>query len=349
LSAYQFWIDSLAGKRPAIVNEHPEAGFYRMKRKDRWVPVAVWPVNGVLKFKFGTEVVGSQMGVECWPSYASNAITEEIWRDVVEHGKDWPDADPTVAAILSRTGAQAQREARGTPLPAFEQHGEVHQIPGADPADELKEAITMALKGVEGYAKIEGEDANAKAAGLRNMLLKLSNDADREGKALYEPPFREYKKHYDKYNPLVKLAADGAQRVRKAMEVYQDDLRKAAAQAVARAAEENRKRQQAIDDAAVQAQIDGQPSPEPVKVEPVAPVSNMAAPATQVKPTYGKAAAVQTRMEVTGIDADKMLAALKARAEWGLLEAFLLELAQKLANKGIILSGVTAEEKAKIK
>jgi hypothetical protein len=331
-----------------------------MRRGTSWVPVAVWPKLAVddwrkyLGFKFGSEVVGDNFGTECWPSYAANPITEVEYRRVAERGEYWSDADPTVTALLSRNSAaeQQQREARGTPLPAFEQKGDQFRIAdGAvvDPVDEIKEQIAVALKGVDAYAKIESEDANAKAAGLRNMLLKLSGDADKGGKALYEPHFRKYKELYDKYYPMVKLAADGALRIRKAMEHYQDDLREAAAQAVARAAEENRKRQQAIADAATQAQIDGQPSPEPVAFESVKPVSNLPPPATQVRPTFGKAAAVQTRMEVTGIDADKVLAALKARAEWGQVEAFLTELSQKLANKGIILPGVTAVEKSAIK
>lgn len=350
-SLYVFWLDSLAGKRPSIINENPEPGFYRMKRGQVWVPVAVWPLGPPdgLGFKIGKEVVAKTFGIEQWPSYADNAITEDEYRRVADQGLQWSDADPTVAALQARKWQDGQREARGTPLEAFQQHGEVHQIPDADPVDEIREAITMALKGVADYAKIEGEDANTKAAGLRNMLLKLSADADRDGKALYDPPFREYKRIYDAWNPLVKLAADGALRLRKSMEKYQDDLRAAAAQAVARAAEETRKRQKEIDDAAVQAQIDGQPSPEPVKVEQVVPVSNMAAPAAQVRPTFGKAASVGTRMEVTGIDADKFLASLKDRAEWAQVETFLLGLAQKMATGGVVLAGVTAEEKSKIK
>jgi hypothetical protein len=81
-------------------------------------------------------------------------------------------------------------------------------------------------------------------------------------------------------------------------------------------------------------------------LEPIKPVSNLPPPSASVKPTYGKASGTGTKMVVTAIDFDKMIAALKPRPEWPTLEDFLREMAQRLANKGIVLDGVTAVEKA---
>ena len=49
--AYQFWRDSLAGKKPEIHADAPQAGRYRMRRfKDGpYLPVAIFPQDGALK------------------------------------------------------------------------------------------------------------------------------------------------------------------------------------------------------------------------------------------------------------------------------------------------------------
>lgn len=333
-SAYQFWTDSLAWlagpqttPRPAIINEYPQAGFYRMKRSKAWVPVAVWPAaSGSLGFKFGHEVVGEQIGIEQWPYYAANPITEEIYRAVAERGEHWPDADPTVAAILAAPAAP--------------------KVADADPVDEIREQITAALAGVAAYSKIEGEASNVKSAGLRNLLLKLSGEADKGGKALYEPHYRKYKEIYDKWNPLVKLAADGALKIRRAQEKYQDDKREAARIAQQRAEAEQRRLEQEARDAAIQAQIDGRPSPEPVTIAPVVAESNMAAPDIQIRPTFGRASAVRTFELVTAIDAGKVFEHFKTHPD---VVGLLTKLAQAALNAGIDVPGVTHETRTQIK
>jgi hypothetical protein len=103
-----------------------------------------------------------------------------------------------------------------------------------------------------------------------------------------------------------------------------------------RATEEQRQR----DEEAFHRDISETP-PEPVQVK-----SNLPPPSAQIKPTYGKAAHVGSKMVVTAIDWDKMIAAIKLRPEWPTLQEFLQEMAQKLANRGVILDGVTAEERA---
>ncbi len=104
---YQFWQDSLAGLKPPIINEFPQPGFFRMKRGKNgpWVPVAVWPLSGTriiepgLGFKFGKETVGKDFGIEQWPYYAANPITEAEYRKVAERGESWSDSDPVVAEL----------------------------------------------------------------------------------------------------------------------------------------------------------------------------------------------------------------------------------------------------------
>lgn len=352
MNAYQFWIDSLAGRNPAIVNEEPKPGFYRMKMRGKngtWVPVAVWPLGGTrlldagLGFKFGRETVSADKGTEAWPYYAANPITEDTYRAVAESGENWPDADPVVAALTAKPKASRDPEQEAQTEQAFIAADDARN---ANPVTEIKEEITAALGGVASYAKIETEEANTRAAGLRNMLMKLSGDADKDGKALYEPHYRKYKEIYDQWNPLVKLAADGALKLRRAMEGYQDDKRAAAREAQRRADAEQRRLEKEASDAAIQAQIDGQPSPEPVEIAPVIVESNMPPPDAQVRPTFGKAANVGTHEVVTAINAELVFTSFKAHPK---VIALLTELAQASINAGIIIPGATHETRSKIR
>lgn len=358
---YKFWSDSLAGLNPPMSADDPKAGFYRVKRGASWVPVAVWPLPGTaliepgLGFKIGREIVDAATGIAQWHWYAANPITEAEYRRVAEQGLDWSDADPVVAAMIAKpreiTPQQiAGKINAGQPLDpeesarldqAFADHAAAKKT---DPADELREQITTALGGVQAYAKISSEDVSAAGAGLRNMLLKLSATAKKDGEADYGPHYRAYKEKYDKWNPLVKLAKDGADKIARALERYEDDKREAARAAAARAEAERVRLEQERIAATIQAQIDGEPDPEPVA--PPTVQSNMAAPAAQVRPTFGRAASVGTKRVVTAIDIDKVFAALREKPE---MRELLMVLAQKYVTAGITVDGATIEERSAIK
>lgn len=330
MNHYKFWADSLAwlagpqtAPRPMITNEQPECGFYRMKRNKAWVPVAVWPAaSGSLGFKFGHEVVGEQIGIEQWPYYAANPITEEVYRAVCERGENWPDADPTVAAM---TGSK--------PAPVIFP-GSVMVI--ADSTAEFREQITTALAGVGAYAKIESDEASTRSTGLRNLLNELASTADKAREAEKAPHLKAEREIDARWQPIIKQARKGALDIKEARDRWEDVKREAARLAVARAAEE----QQRLDETADHRDI-SEPPPEPVQAR-----SNLPPPSTQIKPTFGKAAHVGSKMVVTAVDIEKILIALKPRPEWPAVQEFFRELAQKLANRGVILDGITAEEKA---
>jgi hypothetical protein len=340
---YAFWQDSLAGLKPPIINEQPECGFWRMKRGGRWIPVAVWPLPGAnqpLGFKFGAEVVGQNMGIEQWPWYAANPITEPEYRKVADRGEDWSDADPTVAAILSGNGdgatirgAAVSRETYATLT------GPDATKPVGDATEEFAEQINAALGGVPTYAKIASDEASVRATSLRNMLNDLARDADKAREAEKAPHLKAEREIDARWQPIIKQAREGARKIKEANDGWEDDKRAAARQAADRAAQVAR--QEAA--ARAKAEAEGRPAPAPAAPPPP---SNLPPPATQIRPTHGKAAHVGTKMVVTAVDWDRMIAALKPRPEWPTLEAFLHEMAQKLANRGIILDGVTAEERA---
>lgn len=314
---YEFWKSALAAKQsgtplPIATVDDPQCGFWRTKRGSSWVPVAVWPKgNGLqgpdaLGFKIGTEVVGANMGTELWSHYCAHPITEAVYRAVAERGENWPDSDPIVAEI---TSAQ----------------------PSGDSLDEFRQQIAKAATGLDAYERIESDESAARAAGLRNLLLKLKKDADEARAALKAPHLKAGQEIDGEWNPLVKQAQGAADQIRNAIGSWETLKRQAAAPAAQRDAE-----------AARAAEAAGRSAP-----APVAP--NAPAPSQQVRPTFGKAAGVSVYQHVVKIDPDKVLAALRERPEWYSVLNCLEEIASKLARNGIILPGVETEERAKVR
>lgn len=331
---YEFWKSALAAKQsgtplPIATVDDPQCGFWRTKRGSSWVPVAVWPKgNGLqgpdaLGFKIGTEVVGANMGAELWSHYCAHPITEAEYRKVAEQGGDWSDSDPTVTAMTN--GKREITREENTRL-------QQSLIDSADdPITEFRDQIATAAAGLAAYHTIESDEAAARAAGLRNLLLKLKKDADDQRAALKAPHLKAGQEIDATWNPLVKEAGAAADKIRNAIGSWETLKRQAAAQAAQRDAE-----------AAREAEAAGRPAPPPA--QPNAP-----APSQQVRPTFGKAAGVSVYQHVVKIDPDKVLAALRERPEWYSVLNCLEEIASKLARNGIILPGVETEERAKVR
>ncbi len=319
---YTYWKLRQQGESPKTILESPQCGFYRMKRGNKWVPVAVWPNKGSLAFKFGNEVIDERFGIECWPSYAVNDVSEEVWRNVVENGENWPDSDPIVTEMLTSDSLTK---------------GENNKI---DSITEYSEKILEALKGVGSYTQIDDDQTSTKAAGLRNLLLKLSNDADKARSVEKSPYLAEAKNVDAKWQPIVKQAKTGADVIRKALEEWESTKLLAASQASERANKAARDHADSI----IKASQNGEDLPS--LIAPTISPSNLPPPATQIKPTYGKAAAVRTYQSVVDIDIDKVFQASKDKPE---VIEFFKNLAQKYAFTGILLDGVKVEERVKIR
>ena len=192
---YHFWRESLAGNKPAIVNEQLECGFYRMKRRDGtfWPVVVFRPFDkfpDVIAVKTGSLVMTHNAAIEAWPWFAANPITEEEYRRVAEQHLDWSDIDEAVASH--------------------------------DSAADLKQQIEAAVAGVKKYAKIESDEQSSRGQTLRALLLKLSKQADDERKAEKEPHLKAGRDVDAKWQPIVKAAADAAGIIRKAAERWED-------------------------------------------------------------------------------------------------------------------------------
>lgn len=348
---YTYWAAKLRGEDITSIVDQPECGFYRTRRGTSWVPVAVWPKgNGLqgpdaLGFKIGTEVVGANMGTELWSHYCAHPITEAEYRKVAEQGGDWSDSDPTVNAIINavtlkkeitpkqiankiNSGERLDPEESARLELAFIEYDNERN---AGPLVQFREQIATAAAGLAAYQTIESDEAAARAAGLRNLLLKLKKDADDQRAALKAPHLKAGQEIDAAWNPLVKEAGAAADKIRNAIGSWETLKRQAAAQAAQRDAE-----------AARAAEAAGRPTPAPV-------VPNAPAPSQQVRPTFGKAAGVSVYQHVVKIDPDKVLAALRTRPEWYGVLQYLEEACQRLARNGVILDGVTTEERAKVR
>lgn len=317
------------GKTLPVHEGDAQQGYYRAKNQDKtFEPVAIFYPEGsneLVAYRNGREVRPDDV----WTWCCRHPVTFEAYTDAVD-GKGWPDDDKVVAAQVQ------------PPEPTIgDNSGQV------DEAETLKDQIYAALKGTEAYAKISDDDTSAKALSLRNRLNELSGNADKVRVKL-KAPFLEAEREVDaKFQPLVKSAKAGADKVKQAIADWEtvklQELRKREREAeAARQAEQTRL--DAIE-AARQRQPDAElmeaPVPSPA---PVAPVE--AAP-TAIKPTYGKAASVSVKNVVTDVtDWAALSAYMLGHADF---QACLRNLAQRAVDAGRTVPGIVVEERASVR
>lgn len=232
---WQFWNESIAGKRPNFHADDPHCGFYRMKRREGgFIPVAYYMADGAIHCRVGDQDVTPERGQEIWHWVAGNPVSEQTYRSVAEEGKNWPDMDATVASHIG------------------------HNNP-PDEAELIQEQIKSASAGISDYATIKDDDHQKRAQTLRSRLLELSRLADNKRVTLVRPHLDDMADINAKWQPLVKGAKADADIIASAMGTYED----------AKAAEA-RKVAEAARIAAEKAASEGKPALVPVLI-PVAP------------------------------------------------------------------------------
>lgn len=76
------------------ITSEPQAGFYRKRNKGgQDTPVAIWHLPGGLVATAGDDPVNPN---DIWTWCCQWPVTEQVWRDVAENGKAWPDDAPSV-------------------------------------------------------------------------------------------------------------------------------------------------------------------------------------------------------------------------------------------------------------
>lgn len=332
---YDYWLAALKGDKPKMYVDQPELGFYRKGVSERdtkgnnrrvgWTPVAVFMdgetmVARVGSEKLGRDVVGDELN-ELWTYIAGNPISEVNYREVAELGKRWWD-DPVPPEAIPAVNREVARDDNEPP----------EVLTDKDHGAAIDSAIGAAIKAVT------NETEAAQALGSKNRIAELRLAADKTGKALYDPPFREYKRLHGLWSPMLARATTAEMALQKLVLTFREKerLRIAADQAAAEAVQ--RKIEESNERAAQRAIAQGIPESAPEIVEVIAP----AAP-TPIVPTYGTR---KVKEELHAIldaitDYDAVYQFLKAEPK---VKALLLELATSKVKAGFTVPGTTTRQ-----
>jgi hypothetical protein len=307
------------GKTLPVHEDEPQQGYYRTKNRDKaFEPVAIFYPEGsdqLVAYRNGKEVLPDTV----WTFCCSYPVTYQAYNDALA-GKGWADDDAVVAAQIS------------APEPTIgDNSGEVSAT------ETLKDQIDAALAGTKAYETISDDKTAEKALSLRNRLNELSKDADKLRTEEKEPHLKASKAVDAKWQPLVKKAKEGADKVRDAIGSWEtvklqrrrEEERKADE---ARRAAEQAAREQQTDTAVLEAP----------KVE----VQPDAAPST-VRASYGKAASVSVKMVVKDVTDWSALAVYMSNHPD--CQDMLRKLAQRALDSGRTVPGITTEEKANVR
>lgn len=332
---WAWWRKALAnpseiGKSLPVHDGVPNQGYYRVRYgKDKpYEPVAIWMEDGAwLAYRGGKEAKAD----EIWTFCCRSPISYETYQAVMIDGQAWPDDDKVVASQLQ------------PPEPTIgDNSAEV------DEAETLKDQIEAALAGTDAYKVIPDDATAAKALSLRNRLNELSGTADKVRVKLKAPFLEAGKAVDDKFQPMVKSAKAGADKVKQAIADWEtkkhQELRKREREAeAARKVEQDR-----LDalESARQRQPDAELMEAPTPA--IAPVAIVEVAPTAIKPTYGKAASVSVKIVVDEITDQLALYTYMAGREE--VQTLLRQLAQKALDAGrTAIPGITTTERANVR
>jgi hypothetical protein len=92
---YQNWRDRLAGKDVPIHADHPDPGYYKVRdgRDGPWRPCAIWPNNGELVCRVGSD---TRDPLVTWSFAAKSPIAKDVAKFAFENGY-FPDEPKPVA------------------------------------------------------------------------------------------------------------------------------------------------------------------------------------------------------------------------------------------------------------
>lgn len=166
------WKRRLAGEKPPIVNETPEAGFYRLTFRDKttskysYEPVAFFPVPGGMllecKVGIGAKRYTPEHPGEIWNRCADAPISEQVYRAVAERGEPWPDESVAITRAHNQApdpesfdGIKQQIEDLHREAERILEHGGVKTQGEADQASNLADRLRELDIKLEGLRKLE--------------------------------------------------------------------------------------------------------------------------------------------------------------------------------------------------
>lgn len=322
--------DCLQGVVGPRFEMEPAEGEYRIKRKDRKAKtqtlhaVYFWYDRRVegspLRCHIDGRDVSEDVALRTWEYCgAKNVITSEMYWTYLETGK-WTDIQDSVPAA-NRDVTKADNADIEDDTPLNEQHATL-----------IDNAIAAALP------KVSSEAEAAQALGSKNRIAELRLAADKAGKAIYEPMYRQYTAEQKLWAPIVKRAQEAESSLNKAILTFRESERVRIAKEQAEAVE----RQRMIDDANARAAdrviARGEPEEPPEIEDVVLP----AAPAALVA-TYGTRGLKEDLHTILDAitDYDAVYAFLKSEPK---VKALLLELATVKVKAGIVVPGTSARQ-----
>lgn len=376
---YGNYFKRLKGEQVLTHDGDPDAGWYRMPTRTPrdegskitgWTRVIYWPEYGKLRGAIGVGTTERFMSAneltDLWTYVCAYPVPHDVW-NAVRAGGEWPRnliGEPKQAHRVAYPVTQPTAEETKAFNIALERSNAGEEaIPAADravskndnaPPEELPldqqhaEAIKNAVKAP--VSPITSDEQKAEATGRKNRIAELRLAADKDGKALYQPVFNEYKRIYNLYSPLVALAEAKEKEITRAVLTYDESERKRIAKQKAddeakrledeRVAREDAER---LIDRAIAA---GKPASEVIDPGVIgttlAPVFEAPAP---IAPTYGTRtikAALKKFAEIKTLeDQAKVYEHFKTNAD---VAALLLKLAQTQVTAGFDVPGVTVRE-----
>lgn len=376
------WKMKLAGEKVISFVSGPtdkDEGYYRIKITEKaengsgrnilkgYIPVAYYLYDGKMTGNIGDgdggyRPMNDDEIVAKWTHCCGSAIPYEWYQAVAERGEPWPDmADKLVMADSNGDAVPAVLDAdNGGLVPASNRAVRlsdnqppappvVEEEPHVAHAREIDAAIAAAIKAVN-----SDEDA-ALAAGSMNRIAELRLKTEKAGKALYDPPFREYKRILGIWKPIVDRASANEAVLDRQIKVYRAGVIKRAKEAAAkeqsRLAEEAAKERARLAEeeaanarAADRAIAAGLPEPAPQVTEPAPPPAPVVIPTVApVVASYGtRKVKEEMKLFVDKVtDWPALCAHFSGNAD---VQALLLRLATKDIRAGLMVPGITTRE-----
>ena len=316
---FHFWREALAGNKPPISADHPQAGYYRKRasKDGPWLPVAIWThkETGKQVARVADKMVDP---ADVWTWVADKPVKKEDAQVAFKTGS-WPGDAPPVSAPMGDNNPPSE-PVELIPL----------EIEAADTW--LKKTGTIA-------SQVDADVASNKVANIRDLKKK----AEAAHKAEKEPHLVAGRAVDAKYKPSIDEADNAVKRLLGAITVYQNAerarLQKIADEKAAKERAEWEKQQ-----AAARAKAEAEAASKQVTLEDILAETPPPPPPKAPEPVkvqsggaLGKKVSLRTVKVATVTDYDKALVALKDHPE-------LRELVQKLADRackaGVPLAGV---------
>jgi hypothetical protein len=185
---YDFWRRRLAGEVIPIHDGEPQAGFYRVRTRDKtsWRAVAYWFKDSAVRCRVGGDDIEEQRAMELWPYASKHPITHEVYQAVTGGGA-WPDLHEAVTADrINSAGAVDEDSFDGL-------------------QDRIKDLARDAEKLIAaGGAK--SQDEADRASDLANRLGELHKKADTARAAEKKPHDDAAKAVQAKWLPVISTA-----------------------------------------------------------------------------------------------------------------------------------------------